>query len=42
MAQLDIDSLFTNISVDETIGIYIDSFDNDNRFPLKFLRKSFM
>ena len=33
MASLDVDSLFTNIPLDETIDICVDNLYNDNENP---------
>ena len=33
MASLDVDSLFTNIPLDETIDICVDNLHNDNKNP---------
>jgi hypothetical protein len=39
MASFDIESLFTNIPVDETIDIIIDYFFNDNNIFMKFSKE---
>ena len=45
MASLDVDSLFTNIPLDETLDICIDSLYNDNentpKIPKDVFRKLF-
>ena len=41
MASLDVDSLFTNIRLDETIDICIDSLHNDNENTTKIPKDVF-
>ena len=41
MASLDVDSLFTNIPLDENIDICGDNFYIDNKNPPNFLKHDF-
>ena len=41
MASLEVDSLFINIPLDETIDIYVDNLYNDNKNPPDIPKHSF-
>ena len=41
MASLDIDSLFSNIPLDETIDISVSNLNNDNENPLNTPKHDF-
>ena len=41
MASLDVDSLFTNIPLDETIDICVDNLYNDNKNPPNIIKHDF-
>ena len=41
MASLDVDSLFTNITLEETISIFVDNLYNDSENPPNITKQDF-